>query len=146
MAEYAVESVEAGNPWTSAKGGPMNSWKLMVNDGEKSFAAEISTKQGNDGPKVGERFEATLTDGNPGYPPKLKKVFANAGGGGGGGWKPKTVEEQQAINRAVAQKNAILLLGVEVQAGKNFDQEPASKMLTPRIDFLFADLERAAGR
>lgn len=136
--EYTVENATLKKTFEGSKGGTFNVFTVMLSDGQ---TVELVQKQESPVPAQGDKLDGTIEKTDYGL--KFKKTQAF---GGGGGYKPKSIEEQKAINRAVAQKNAILLLGVEVQAGKSFAGESAATLLTPRIEFLYADLEKAAGR
>lgn len=146
MSTFTVESVEQAETFKTDNG-EFQVWKVAVTDGDQLRDAQLNTKAGKPGPEVGEVIDGTLTKGQYGW--KLKRNF-QPGGGGKGGWQPKTPEEVRSMHRAVAQKAAVALLAVEVQAGRKllevedlFSQEKAVLLLTPRIDFFYDDLQKA---
>lgn len=135
MPELLIETVEQGRPWKSSKGGEMQAWKVNVNDGSKSFAAEISTKVGKPGPTVGERIEATVTPSE--YGPKLKRVYAENSRGGGGGKSPG---ERAEIRRMNAHSNAVRLLMMEHHAGLLVQGEKLGPRFLEISDWLVSDI------
>jgi len=150
MSEFTITAVHGHKPWTSEQYGTFNIYDVEFEGLTASGKGQIKQKESTAAPTVGMTIDAELVRKGD-YPPELKRI-PKQGGGGGGGWKPKSPEEHQAINRAVAQKNAIALLGVEAQLGREvevkaeFHGSPASVLLQQRVDWLYADLERAAGR
>lgn len=145
MPEFLIEAVEQGQPWNHATGGPMQAWKVNVNDGTKSFAAEISTKAGKPGPTVGERIEATIKHTE--YGAKLKKVFSN-NGGGGGGRAPMSPEKEAEITRMHSQEMAIRWADVLQASGQwptDASPEQRRATLVSLIDFFQADAASTKG-
>lgn len=140
MPEIEVLTVGGSKEWTGDHG-TFRIYDVTFAGGGQSGKGQIKKKADSPAPTMGEKFDGEIIAKGT-FPPELKRAQKN--GGGGGGWKPKSPEELRSINRSVAQKNAILLLGVEVQAGKTFDKETASQLLKPRIDYLFDDLQKAA--
>lgn len=151
MPEFTITAVHGSKAWTSEQYGTFNIYDVEFEGATASGKGQIKQKQASAAPTVGLTLDAELVRKGD-FPPELKRIPKQGGGGGGGGWKPKSPEEHQAINRAVAQKNAIALLAVEAQLGKEvevkaeFHDSPASVLLQQRVDWLYADLERAAGR
>jgi hypothetical protein len=153
MPEFTLTAVKPEVRYWEGEHGRFAIYDVSFEGSQGRGDAQIKQKDSSPAPTVGQTVDAEIVHKKPGFPPELKRNYQQGGrgGGGSGGWKSKSPEEVKAINRAVAQKNAILLLGVEVQAGKAFaleqGQDFAVGLLAPllksRVDWLFEDLQKA---
>ena len=149
MADFTITAVEDGYREWAGEHGTFRIFDVRFEGQQGNGEAEIKRKSSSPAPTVGEVVDAEIVQ-KAGRKPELKRVYKPPGGSGprgngGGNWRPRSPEETRAINRAVAQKNAIGLLGVELQAGLVAgDAIKASDLLKPRIDWLFDDLQKAS--
>ncbi len=93
--------------------------------------------------QVGETIEGTI-EPRQGFPSEFKQAAKQNGYGGGGGSRQEDPRKSAEIRRMASQKVAVALLAAEVAAGLTFENQKASELLKPRIQF-FEDDAREAG-
>lgn len=143
MPSYEVTKLFDKRPWEGSEGSKMVAHEIEVKDGEGFQRVDVHRPEGVPGPRVGDTFNGTIKFGSRGATLKVDKAPGGGSKGSGGGYG-KSPEERAEIRRSVAQKAAVALLAVEVQAGLKFESVKASELLTPRIEFFAKDLEQSA--
>lgn len=105
------------------------------NDGKGTIRHK--RKDSSPAPTPGETMDAEIKQTKDG--PELKRVWKqNAASNGSSGYK-EDPRKSAEIRRMASQKAAIALLAAEVAAGLTFQNEKASELLKPRIDFFEKD-------
>ena len=141
MASFTINKCEFKKSFEGNKGGEFAVYNVELKDSEGQFTqAEMVQKSSTPAPEVGQVVEGTVEAGQ--YGMKFEKAQAFGGNGGGRSYG-KSPQELAEMRRMSAQKQAIALLAVEVQAGKDFKEVPATELLKPRIQWFFDDLEEA---
>jgi hypothetical protein len=136
MPNWTVTQRAKADVWTSQQGGQMQSWDLVLVDGERTAQCQANTKLGNEFPEVGQQVEGELVNRGPDRPMGFKKAYNPQQG--------KSPAESRQIARMAAQKAAVALLKVEIETGLlKPEAAKASELLTPRIDYFFNDILKA---
>jgi hypothetical protein len=141
MSEFTITGVSPEPRIWKGEHGTFHIWEVMFRGPQGEGTADHKRKASSPAPQAGETFDGEIVHKGE-HKPELKRI-----------WKSESqtqgkkgalsVSERASINRSVAQKNAILLLGIEVQGGLTFKDKTADDLLKTRIDWLFQDLQQA---